>query len=97
MGFWRFLSGAPINYVHPPAEHIPVVTSLNVFMILRAFSNGCSAMTGTEAVANGVQAFRPPESRNAAVTMIWMAVILISLVLGITFLASIYRVFPKEN
>jgi len=51
---------------------------------------GCAALTGTEAVANGVQYFRPPESRNAGVTLVWMASILALSFLGVTFLAHYY-------
>ena len=97
MGLYKFFTGAPIHYVHPLSEHIPVLKTLGLVMILRAFSNGCSAMTGTEAVANGIPAFKPPESKNAATVMAWMATILIALVLGITFLAHVYRVFPSES
>lgn len=61
---------------------------LFLFIILRAFAGGCTAMTGTEAVSNGVPAFRPPESRNAAITLRWMAIILITMFLGISYLAG---------
>ena len=49
---------------------------LTLFLVLRAFSSGCSALTGLEAIANGVPAFKPPESKNAATTIAWMAGIL---------------------
>ncbi len=97
VGLYKVLTGAPINYINPPTEQMPITHALGMLLILRAFSNGCSAMTGIEAVANGVQAFKPPESRNAATVMSWMAGILICLVLGITFLAHTYRVFPSSS
>lgn len=71
--------------------------TVGMFLILRAFASGCSALTGIEAIANGIPAFRPPESRNAATTMTWMASILAVLVLGITYLAHAYHVFPAEH
>ena len=46
---------------------------LTLFLLLGAFSNGCAALTGIEAISNGVQAFKKPEARNAATTLIWMA------------------------
>lgn len=71
--------------------------SLTLFLILKAFASGCSALTGIEAIANGVPAFKPPESKNAAATMTLMASILAILMLGVTYLAYIYRVFPAEH
>lgn len=63
---------------------------LSLFLILRAFATGCSAMTGVEAISNGVPAFRKPETRNAVLTLTWMAVILGTLFFGITILAMTY-------
>jgi hypothetical protein len=60
---------------------------LTWFLILRAFSSGCAALTGVEAISTGVQAFRPPEGKNAAITMIWLGVILATIFLGLTYLA----------
>ncbi len=60
---------------------------LGFFMLLRAFASGCTALTGIEAISDGVPAFQPPESRNAAITLGWMATILVTLFLGITALA----------
>lgn len=75
--------------VLPDASHV-----LTLFLLMRAFSAGCAALTGIEAVSNGVQAFRKPESRNAATTMMIMAVILGSFFLGTSFLAHAYHVVP---
>jgi len=92
-GFYQLLTrGAP-----PPPETIPVQESLSLFLVLRAFSSGCAALTGTEAVANGVQYFRPPESRNAGITLIWMATILASSFIGVTFLAHFYHIVPQPE
>jgi amino acid transporter len=70
---------------------------LTVFLLLTAFANGCTAMTGVEAVSNGVPAFRPPEAKNAAATLTAMAVLSITMFLGITFLAHAYRVMPTST
>jgi amino acid transporter len=59
-----------------------------IVVALRAFANGCSAMTGTEAVSNGIPAFKKPESHNAALTLVWMAIILGSLLMGISWMAA---------
>src|SRR5438105_919164 len=76
----------------PPA--IPASEAFTWFLILRAFSSGCTAMTGTEAISNGIPAFRPPESRNAAITLGWMAVILGTFFVGITLLADRLGIVP---
>lgn len=68
-----------------------------VFLALRAFSSGCTALTGVEAISNGVPAFRPPKSRNAARTLTAMGVIAITMFSGITALAVIAHVKVAEN
>lgn len=70
---------------------------LSIMLILGAFSNGCSALTGVEAISNGVPAFKKPESRNAATTLIWMATTLVVLFLGTSVLAYLYHVTPLQN
>ena len=64
--------------------------ALTIFLVLRSFAAGCAAMTGIEAISNGVPAFKRPEARNARITLTWMAVILGTLFLGITLLATSY-------
>ncbi len=76
---------------------IQATEPLGIFLILRAFSQGCTALTGVEAISNGVPAFKPPESKNARTTMIFMGLILGALFLGITYLANIYHIVPKEG
>ena len=71
--------------------------ALTLFVILRAFSSGSTALTGVEAIADGVQAFRRPQSRNAATTLAAMGVMSISMFLGITFLASRLNVRVGEH
>jgi amino acid transporter len=72
--------------------YVAAIEPLSVFLILRSFATGCSAMTGVEAISNGVPAFQKPETRNASITLTWMAVILGTLFLGITLLATTYHV-----
>src|SRR6266516_6183224 len=71
---------------------VQAIEPLSLFLILRSFATGCSAMTGVEAISNGVPAFEKPETRNAAITLTWMALILGTLFLGITLLATSYHV-----
>ena len=70
---------------------------LTLFLLLGAFSNGCAALTGIEAISNGVQAFKKPEARNAAITLIWMAALLTTMFLGTSVMAYLYHVHPKES
>lgn len=64
------------------------VSGLSLFLILRAFAAGCTALTGVEAISNGIPAFKPPESRNASQTLIIMVTVLCTMFVGITFLAN---------
>ncbi len=82
----------------PPEMHAEtqVFQVLTLFLILRAFSSGCTAMTGVEAISNSVPAFKPPESDNAGKTLAIMAGLLITMFLGITFLARQFGVTPDE-
>jgi amino acid transporter len=66
----------------------------SVFIVLKAFASGGSALTGTEAISNGVSVFRQPESRNARITLVWMALILGSLVAGVSALAAVTHPVP---
>ncbi|HKY22981.1 MAG TPA: APC family permease [Vicinamibacterales bacterium] len=96
VGAWRALSGTvepvqPLNPIQPTGE------TLTLFLLLTAFSNGCTAMTGVEAVSNGVPAFKPPEAKNAASTMLMMAALSITMFLGITLLAHSYQVTPSDQ
>ena len=84
-GFVRCLGGCPSA---PFTGDVHAETALGLFLILRAFSSGSTALTGVEAISNGVQAFRYPQSRNAAATLGIMGVIAVTLFLGISFLAT---------
>jgi amino acid transporter len=90
-GLVRLATGS-LPRTPPPA--LPSAETLTWFLILRAFSSGCTAMTGTEAISNGIPAFRPPESRNAAITLGWMAVILGTFFVGLTVLAARLGIVP---
>jgi amino acid transporter len=96
VGVWRAATGTvqPVEAIEPMAS---VGQPLTLFLLLRAFSNGCTAMTGVEAVSNGVPAFRPPEAKNAASTMVTMAVLSITMFVGITLLAQTYHILPSEH
>jgi amino acid transporter len=83
-----------------PAPYPPYgegAVALSWLVVLTAFARGCSALTGVEAISDGVPAFRSPESRNAALTLLLMALILAGLVLGITYTASHFHVLPVKN
>src|SRR5207249_8124271 len=96
VGAWRVVSGT-VASVAPVAPLQPTGQTLTLFLLLTAFSNGCTAMTGVEAVSNGVPAFKPPESKNAASTMLTMAVLSITMFLGITLLSQVYQILPSER
>ncbi|HEX2778358.1 MAG TPA: APC family permease [Gemmatimonadaceae bacterium] len=67
------------------------------YLMLRGFAEGCAAMTGTEAISNGIQAFRQPAARNAAITLSWMIAILAAFFLGVSALARHYGVMPTTE
>src|SRR5207237_2934322 len=80
---------------HPViGQFAPVAATepLTIFLVLKAFAAGCAAMTGVEAISNGVPAFKKPETRNAATTLTWMAVVLGTLFIGITLLTTSYYI-----
>jgi amino acid transporter len=83
-----------------PMEPMPaqaVLEPVTIFLILHAFAAGSVAMSGTEAISNGVPAFQPPESKNAAVTLTWMSSILGFFFVGVTFLANKFGAAPSET
>jgi amino acid transporter len=73
-------------------HYVAATEPLSLFLILKSFAAGCSAMTGVEAISNGIPAFKKPETRNAAITLTWMAAILGTLFIGITLLATSYHI-----
>ena len=101
IGLARYLGvfgAAPLPVLE---ETVPATESLigfaYVWLLLRAFAGGCTALTGIEAISNGVQAFKPPEARNAAKTMVAMGAIAMTLFIGITFLSTRVHLIPSEH
>lgn len=83
--------------VHPIAPLVHTAgEALGLWLILRAFAAGCTALTGIEAISDGVQAFKPPEARNAAATLTLMVTLLVTMFLGITWLAHLHGAMPNE-
>jgi amino acid transporter len=80
-----------------PMPEMRAIQPLTLFLLLHAFASGCAALTGIEAISNGIPAFRPPESRNAAATLLWMVGICIVLNLGIALFAHLYQIVPDET
>ncbi len=82
----------------PPAEVLPYsAEGISLFLLLRAFTQGCTALTGVEAISDGVPAFKPPEAQNARATLGIMAVTSISMFSGITFLATQLHIRPSDQ
>jgi amino acid transporter len=81
-----------------PTDHFPVghASVVGLFVILHAFSSGSTALTGVEAISNGVPAFRRPQAKNAAETLAFMGVIAVTMFLGISYLASHAHPLPSE-
>ena len=80
----------------PPFAHAGVLQGVTLFLVLHAFSSGTTALTGVEAISNGITAFKEPRSRNAGITLLWMSGILAALFLGITWLAHRAGAVPAE-
>lgn len=97
VGFLRCSDGICPQAVSAGLELDPELGGITLFLLLRAFASGSTALTGVEAVADGVQAFREPKSRNAAATLGIMAVISITMFLGISSLARLFDVRVSEG
>lgn len=96
--YWGLFGASPIPIVVEQAPAVVSVTGIAyVWLLLRAFSGGCTALTGIEAISNGVKAFQPPESRNAAKTMVAMGFMAMTLFIGITFLSTHIGLIPHEG
>ena len=91
--------GAVFNFLPeaPYQRHPPGLEGVGLFLFLRAFASGCTALTGVEAVSDGVPAFKPPEAHNARTVLTVLGVILIVLFLGITFLAYDFGIAPRHE
>lgn len=88
---------APTADYHIKAEHQGLAGLALVFLLLRAFSSGCAALTGVEAISNGVPAFRKPKSKNAATTLTLMGLLAVIMFCGIIVLATVTKVRMAEN
>lgn len=98
IGIYKYTLGLPIS----PAPINPVLgsapqTYITLWILSRAFSSGCTALTGVEAISNGVPNFEEPRSRNAAITLVAMGIIIVFLFGGATFLAQILHVTPNAD
>jgi amino acid transporter len=96
-GFFRYFTGGLSVLTDAPQMEGGVLQTVSLFMILRAFANGTTSVTGVEAISNGIMAFKEPRSHNAGATLIWMAAILGSLLVGITFLALQVGAIPSDQ
>ena len=99
IGVVRLVTGTLPDYT-PPTEWLTAEAggeALGIFLLLRAFSSGAAALTGVEAISDGVPAFKPPEWRNARITLLWAAGIFAALFLGISFMASTIGVIPDPS
>jgi amino acid transporter len=90
---WKFHP----EYVNHEWQGAKALETFGLVVLLRAFANGCSAMTGTEAVSNGIPAFQVNKSKNAALTLMWMGIILGTIFLGISYLAVKFHVVYWER
>jgi len=98
IGMIRQLSGNLGTVLAPPhLELTQPFAIITPFLLLHAFSSGTAALTGIEAISNGITAFKEPRSRNAGITLIWMAIILSSFFLGISYLAGHIGAIPSEE
>ncbi len=97
-GLFRMFSGSLGAVVDPPhMEHFgEAISGITAFILLHAFSSGTTALTGVEAISNGTTAFKEPRSRNASITLIWMAFILGFLFISISFLTKEIHAVPSE-
>ena len=75
----------------------PITGFALMYLLMRGFAEGCAAMTGTEAISNGVMAFKAPAQKNAATTLGWMVAILATFFLGVSLLARHYHVMPTQS
>ena len=90
----KYATGSLGLVVNPPAVEMDLIQPVTVFLILKAFANGTTSLTGVEAISNGITAFKEPRSKNAGATLVWMAGILGSMLIATSFLATQDRCDP---
>src|SRR5262249_11131618 len=81
----------------PPAAGGGLTHAVSLFLILRAFASGCAALTGVEAVSDGVPAFKPPEAKNARIVLAWLGGLLVTLSMAIRLLARHSQLSPRPE
>lgn len=96
LGYYRYLTGTLGPVPDPPPVLALTAQPLGVFLLLRAFANGTTALTGVECISNGITAFKEPRTHNAGRTMLWMSAALGVLFLGVTHLLGIIQAVPSE-
>ncbi len=97
-GIYNIVTGQVVTAQPPETVHaVGETQSIGFLLLLRAFAAGCTALTGVEAISDGVPAFKKPESRNAAMTLIMMVVILSMMFVGISILAEAYHILPDGS
>ncbi|MHC1785380.1 MAG: APC family permease [Anaerolineaceae bacterium] len=100
VGFFRYFTGTIGTVIDAPRDLMlanEFLHPITLFLILKAFSSGTTALTGVEAISNGITAFKEPRSKNAGITLMWMAGILGTLMFSITFLANKISALPSEE
>jgi amino acid transporter len=97
VGFFKYLSGTLGVVIDPPHMETLHAEPITLFLLLRAFSNGTTALTGVECISNGVKSFKEPRAQNAAITMVWMSTILGVLFVGIVYLLGVIGAVPAES
>lgn len=96
VGMVRYVTGSLGTIVNPPEVELGA-KAISLFLILHAFASGTTALTGVEAISNGITAFKEPRSKNAGITLIWMSCILGTLFLIITYLTHQVGAVPSES
>ncbi|MBN8655273.1 MAG: APC family permease [Anaerolineae bacterium] len=98
-GLWRLITGSLGMVIDPPEIefHGDAIAVITPFLLLHAFSSGTAALTGIEAISNGITAFKEPRSKNAGITLVWMSVILSTFFLGISFITNYIHAVPSET
>lgn len=94
-GMFRVLVLHQIPHVTAPIQQ--PLQDISLFLILRAFSSGCTALTGVEAVSNGIPNFKSPSQKNAKKVLVLLAMLVFVIFVGVCYLASMYKITPEEN
>ncbi len=100
VGLFRYVTGSLGVVIDPPQDMIlahQVLQPVTAFLILKAFASGTTALTGVEAISNGITAFKEPRSKNAGSTLVWMSLILGSFLIGIAILSHAVGVLPSDE